>query len=88
MLAYKCAATEDRAFILVNLFAPCRFYGLNVYQVAGLTDKVPFVGGTVLDDHDLFEVNPEILNPFLAGNHRYIGKAENRPSPRLTTQEA
>ena len=53
------------AFVFVDLLSPGRVDGLNVYQVAGFTDKVPFVGGTVLDDHDPFEVDPEIRNPFL-----------------------
>ena len=55
------------AFILVDLLAPGRLDGLDVNQIAGFTDQVPFVGGTVLDDHDPFEVNPEILYPFLDG---------------------
>ena len=52
-------------FVLVDLFAPGRIDGLNMDQVAGFANQVSFVGGTVLDDHDPFEVNPEILYPFL-----------------------
>ena len=55
------------AFVFIDLLSPGRIDGLNVDQVAGFTNQVPFVGGTVLDDHDPFEVNPEILYPFLDG---------------------
>ena len=65
-------------FILVDLFAPGRIDGLDVNQVAGFTDKVPFVGGTVLDDYDPFEVNPEVLNPFL---DRLLNSRVNPSSP-------
>jgi len=53
------------AFVLVDLLTPGRIDGLNMNQVAGFTDQVSFVGGTILDDHDPFEVNPEIGDPFL-----------------------
>jgi hypothetical protein len=36
-----------------------------VHQVAGFADQVPFLGGAVLNDHDPFEVDPEVLDPFL-----------------------
>lgn len=53
------------AFVLVDLLTPCCFDGLDVYQVAGFTDKVTLVRSTVLDDDNPFEVYPEVLDPFL-----------------------
>lgn len=53
------------AFILVDLLAPGCLDGLDMNQVAGFADQVPFLGGAVLDDHDPLEVDAEVLDPFL-----------------------
>ena len=56
---------EFMAFILVDFLTPGGIDGLDVSQVIFLPDQVVPVVGSILDDYDPLEIDPEILDPLL-----------------------